>query len=114
MREHLLSWQWELYPPAHRDRRNLALHLATAPLFQLGVVGLLASPFVGGVWAIPSLAAMAAALGAQGRGHKLERQAPAPFLGPLDVLARFFAEQFVTFPRYVLSGGFARAWRESG
>ena len=113
MREHLLQWQWELYPPAHRDRRNLTIHLLTAPLFQLGVLGLVLSPLVGGVWAVPSLAAMVAALAAQGRGHKLERQAPAPFLGPLDVMARFFAEQWVTFPRFVLSGGFARAWREA-
>ncbi len=58
MREHLLRWQWELYPPAHRDRRNLTIHLLTAPLFQLGVLGLVVSPVVGGVWAIPSLAAM--------------------------------------------------------
>jgi hypothetical protein len=47
----------------------------------------------------------------QGRGHRLEKNAPVPFRGPLDVLARIFVEQWVTFPRFVLSGGFARAWR---
>ena len=26
---------------------------------------------------------------------------------------RFFVEQWITFPRYVLSGGFSRAWREA-
>jgi hypothetical protein len=36
---------------------------------------------------------------------------PVPFRGPLDVLVRIFAEQFVTFPRFVLTGGLARAWR---
>jgi len=58
-------------------------------------------------------AAMIAVMAAQGRGHKLETTAPSPFLGPADVLKRFFAEQWITFPRYVLSGGFARAWREA-
>ena len=27
------------------------------------------------------------------------------------LLARIFAEQWITFPRFVLGGGFARAWR---
>jgi hypothetical protein len=114
MRDHLLQWQWQLYPGAHRDRRNLAIHIVTAPLFIAGALGLFASPFIGFVWAIPSLALLVAALAAQGRGHKLEREPPAPFLGPGDVAARFFAEQFFTFPRYVLTGGFARAWRKEG
>ena len=26
---------------------------------------------------------------------------------------RILAEQWITFPRYVLSGGFARAWRSA-
>ena len=36
MRDHLVRWQWQLYPPGHRDRRNLAIHIATVPLFQAG------------------------------------------------------------------------------
>ena len=50
---------------------------------------------------------------AQGRTHRLERTAPSPFRGPGDVVARIFAEQWFTFPRFVASGGFARAWRAS-
>jgi hypothetical protein len=46
--------------------------------------------------------------------QRLEASAPSPFLGPRDFAVRLFVEQWVTFPRYVLSGGFARAWRESG
>lgn len=110
MRERLLQWQWQVYPPAHRDRRNLAIHLATAPLFQIGTLALLASPLIGAIWALPAVGAMATALVAQGRGHRLESEPPAPFLGPADLIARFFAEQFVTFPRFVLSGEFSRAW----
>jgi len=50
----------------------------------------------------------------QARSHRREAQAPAPFRGPLDLVARLFVEQWVTFPRYVFSGRFARAWRTSG
>ena len=109
----LLRWQWSLYPGAHRDRRNLALHAATAPLFLLGTCGLIASPFLGWRWAALGAAAIIVTIVAQGRGHKLETQAPSPFLGPLDVARRLFVEQWITFPRYVLSGGFAAAWREA-
>ena len=41
----------------------------------------------------------------------LEKNPPVPFAGPLDVVARIFGEQWLSFPRYVLSGGFAKAWR---
>jgi len=44
----------------------------------------------------------------QGRGHKLERVPPEPFTGPTNVLGRLFLEQWVTFPRFVLSGGWSR------
>jgi hypothetical protein len=47
----------------------------------------------------------------QAGGHRLEASAPAPFRGPLDVVVRIFAEQWVTFPRYVVTGGFFRAFR---
>jgi hypothetical protein len=50
----------------------------------------------------------------QGRGHRGELVHPVPFAGPVDVVSRIFAEQLITFPRFVLSGQFARAWRESG
>lgn len=114
MEERLTRWQWRLYPEGHRTRRNLALHVATVPLFQLGTFALVASPFVSS-WAAPvGAAAMLAALAAQGRGHKSEPTAPVPFRGPRDFVARFFTEQFVTFPRFVLSGGLARAWRDAG
>jgi hypothetical protein len=53
---------------------------------------------------------MVAAILLQGRGHAIEVTRPVPFEGPLDVVARLFAEQWVTFPRYVLSGGLGRAW----
>ena len=34
---------------------------------------------------------------------------PEPFAGPGQALARLFFEQWLTFPRFVLSGGWRRA-----
>jgi hypothetical protein len=107
----LLRWQWSLYPAGHRDRRNLLVHALTNPLFLAGTCALVSSPFTGLRGALAGLGALVVAVAAQGRGHKLEASAPVPFRGPADVAARLFVEQLVTFPRYVLSGGFAAAWR---
>jgi hypothetical protein len=53
------------------------------------------------------------AMALQGRGHRRESTPPAPFSGLPDVIFRIFAEQLITFPRFVLSGEFARAWRQA-
>jgi hypothetical protein len=108
----LVRWQWSLYPDGHRDRTNLLIHAFTVPLFLLGSVSLLLSPLLGWRMAFGAIG-MIVAVAAQGRGHRREGTAPVPFLGPLDVVRRLFVEQWVTFPRYVLSGQFARAWRAS-
>ncbi|NVB78857.1 MAG: terminase [Kofleriaceae bacterium] len=110
MRNNLLSWQWQGYSVAHRDRRNLLLHLFTAPIFAAGLAMSLAAPLFAGWLALPGIAAMLAVLVVQGRGHRDEASAPVPFTGPADFVTRFVAEQLVTFPRFVLSGGFRRAW----
>jgi len=108
----LLVWQWLNYPPTHRQRHNLLVHALTAPFFILGTCAVLFAPLVGATWlAASGLGAMLAAAALQGRTHRSEKVAPAPFRGPGDVLVRLFVEQWVTFPRYVLSGEFARAWR---
>lgn len=111
--EGLLSWQWNLYPDNHRDRRNLLLHALTVPLFQLGTVLLVTSPVTSPWMVLPGAVAAMSALALQGRGHRFESVSPVPFRGPFDVIARLFVEQWVTFPRFVLSGGFARAWRST-
>jgi len=109
--ESLLTWQYRLYPDAHRDRGNLIIHAVTQPLFVAGLAAAVASPLVG-LWPLAGgIAAMVLALALQGRGHRREQTPPAPFRGPGDVVARLVVEQLVTFPRYVLSGGLARAWR---
>ena len=112
MRDHLLTWQWSLYPDGHTDRRNLLIHIVTVPLFEAGFLTLLFAVF--NPWlALGGGAAMIAALVLQGRGHRLEPVRPVPFDGPLDFVTRFFAEQCLTFPRFVLSGAFAKAWRRA-
>ncbi len=111
MRANLIEWQWEQYPKAHRDRRNLLIHAATAPLFVAGVLLIVAAPWLG-LWALVGGAALLPlVMSMQGRGHRLESTAPVPFAGPFDVISRIFVEQLITFPRFVLSGEFVRAWR---
>ena len=111
MRERLLSWQWELYPQGHCDRTNLSIHAATVPLFQAGTLALVLGPLAA-LWLAPvGLGAMIAAVAAQGRGHRRESTAPVPFAGPGDAVSRLFVEQWITFPHFVGSGGFLRAWR---
>ncbi len=113
--KNLVAWQWSGYTRAHAARTNLVIHLVTAPMFVLGIVSAVALPWLGrpGLGALAFVIALGAFV-AQGIGHRREHNAPEPFRSPLDVLARILVEQFVTFPRFVLSGGFTRAWRDSG
>ena len=112
--EPLLAWQWNLYPAGHRDRTNLAIHIVTQLLFVAGLAAAIAALPVGRSWLLAAgPVAMVIAIVLQGRGHRREATAPVPFEGPLDVVARLFVEQLVTFPRFVLSGGWVRAWRAS-
>jgi hypothetical protein len=87
------------------------VHAVTAPVFQVGTIGVAMAPFVSGWLALVGLAAMGGTMMLQGRTHRLERSPPVPFRGPGDVVARFFAEQWITFPRYVATGAFGEAWR---
>jgi len=112
MRKSLLAWQRAIYPEAHRDRVNLAIHLLTVPIFVAGIAAVIAGVIAVDPWiAIGGLAAAVGAIAIQGRGHAREEAPPAPFDGGLDAIARIFAEQLITFPRFVIGGGFARAWR---
>jgi uncharacterized membrane protein YGL010W len=105
----LLAWQWRYYSRNHRDRANLLIHMLAVPVFIAGVLAfatqaLKAQWFGAAVSAVVAVAAFAV----QGIGHKRERVAPELFAGPGDFVARVFAEQFITFPRFVLMGQWAR------
>ena len=106
----LIAWQWALYPKGHVTRFNLLIHILTVPIFEIGTLTLLGSLAVAPVYALVGLAMMVGAMAAQGQGHAREPQPPVPFRGPLDVMARILAEQWIAFPRFVITGGFARAW----
>ncbi len=111
----LIAWQWQSYGESHHDRANLVVHLVTVPLFLCGTVALPLAAALGTAWLAPvGLGAMVAAVALQGRGHRRERTAPRPFRGPWDVARRIFVEQWITFPRFVLTGALARAWRSMG
>ena len=105
----ILAWQWRHYADNHRDRLNLWIHYVAVPMFVgatlAGVQLLLTGHY--GVAAL-ALGVMVFAFALQGLGHRREKVAPIPFDGAGDFFARVFAEQFITFPRFVLSRGFAR------
>ena len=111
----LLKWQWEGYPRYHQSRANLALHILVVPLFLAGnliVLGALFTQSWRGV--LLGVALTLISVLAQGRGHKREPVPPEPFTSAANAVGRIFLEQWVTFPRFVLSGGWAHNWRGSG
>jgi hypothetical protein len=112
MRQRLLAWQWSDYTAKHRDRGNLLLHAVAVPLFLVSTLVLVTAIVTrGGMTAVVALAGMAVSVLLQGRGHRREAERPTPFDGAGDFVTRFFVEQWVTFPRFVLSGGWLRNFR---
>lgn len=108
----LLEWQWRGYSRYHRSRANLLVHGVAVPLFLAGNVVLVAALLRGSIGgAAAALAAMLLSLAAQGRGHALEATPTEPFTGVANAVARILLEQWVTFPRFALSGGWWRALR---
>lgn len=110
----LLSWQWQGYPRYHRSRSNLLVHIVVVPVFLVGNVTLLAA-IAHGSWFAAGLGvgAMLLSVVLQGAGHRREAVPPEAFKGPLDAVSRLMCEQWVTFPRFVVSGGWRQAWRQA-
>ena len=106
----LLAWQWEGYARYHQSRANLWLHIVVVPLFLAGnvalVVGVARLDWIEGV---VGAACSFVSITLQGRGHRGEPVPPVPFSGPGNAVARIFLEQWITFPRFVLAGGWRRA-----
>lgn len=103
------------YAAFHRNRVNLVVHLVAVPGFVLGVL-LAAWWLLSGSWTLAAgaLALAGLSMAAQGWGHSLEADQPQSFASAGDGLRRIFTEQFVTFPVFLLSGGWLRAWHHSG
>src|SRR6266496_1617812 len=101
-------WQWDGYPKYHQSRPNLLIHIVAVPLFLVGTVSLLAAIAQLSLWLlVVAVGCIVAALALQGRGHRLEAVPPEPFSGPLNFVSRLLLEQWLTFPRFVFSGGVA-------
>src|SRR5262245_50048919 len=102
----LLVWQWRGYPAYHRHPANLLLHIVAVPLFMVASVltaVALVTPSLSLV--VAGIVGLVLSVAIQGRGHRLESVPPEPFSGAANFAARLFVEQWVTFPRFVLSGG---------
>ncbi len=103
------------YPRVHAARANLAVHLVAIPLYWAGLIWLVYGLVAGAwPWGLGGAAALATSVALQGWGHRREREASRPFTGPWNVLLRLTTEALIVFPRYVLTGGWARAWRGRG
>jgi hypothetical protein len=104
--EKFLQWQWSGYCAAHRNRTDLLIHIVAVPLFMAAT---LLTVYALVRFSLPALVGGAlcflVSLILQGHGHKLEAMPPEPFKGGLDFILRLFAEQWITFPRFVLTGG---------
>jgi hypothetical protein len=109
----LLRWQWEGYPRYHQSRGNLLIHIVAVPVFLLGTVALVAAVVQLSLLLLAvAIGCIVVAVALQGRGHRLEPVPPEPFSGPLNFVSRLFLEQWVTFPRFVISGGWGAALRK--
>jgi hypothetical protein len=110
----LLKWQWDGYPRYHQSRTNLRLHIVVVPVFLAGNVALLVGLVRAGLGvAALGLVAMLASVALQGVGHRTETNPPEPFTSRRNAVSRLFLEQWINFPRFVLSGKWLRALRES-
>jgi hypothetical protein len=108
----LLAWQWEGYAQYHQSRANLLMHMVLVPLFLAGNVALLVGAMrQDWIEAVAGAACTLVSIALQGRGHRGEPVPPVPFSSAGNALARIFLEQWITFPRFVLSGGWSRALR---
>ncbi|MGH8433275.1 MAG: Mpo1-like protein [Pseudomonas sp.] len=111
-RPNLLTWQWRRYAAAHRNPTNLIVHLIAVPLFILASAVLLSALFqLDVLQLVLGVIGLLAALALQAHGHRLEAKVQEPFSDTTDAVQRLLLEQFFTFPRFVLNGGWWRAWK---
>lgn len=99
------------YAQRHAHRVNLLIHLVAVPIFILAHVGLVISIAQLQLWlALVCIGLVLLSLRLQRQGHAFEKKAPAPFANGWNFAARLYTEQFYTFPRFFLSGGFWKNW----
>ena len=110
----VLDQQWNGYEERHRNKVNLIIHIVTVPLVwfaALQIFGGLVLMLIGvgglKMWVYAAIL-ITIALVAQHQGNAMEQtRRPAP-TDPKDFAIHAAAEQFVTFPRFVLTGAWLR------
>lgn len=101
----------DAYRQQHQHPTNLLLHLLAVPLFILSSLVLLTGVFqLSFVALVIGVLGLIASIALQRRGHRHEDAGTDETSDPPD-LKTLLVEQFVTFPRFVLSGEWWRAWR---
>ena len=110
----LIQWQWESYTDFHHSRLNLLMHIVLVPGFIFANLYLIYSLINGHyLFALLSLAGMGLSIALQGVGHKQEAQPSIPFTSPFNAVSRMLVEQWINFPRFVLTGGWWQALKTS-
>lgn len=109
----LIQWQWNDYQQFHRSKTNLLIHIIAVPSFLVSNVYLLIA-LTQQAWipALCSILVMVFSIAVQGRGHKMEETPSIPFSSLFNAIARLLLEQWINFPRFVLSGGWWRALQQ--
>ena len=108
--------QWSDYAERHRDKTHLMLKIVAVPLVWLAVIQafgallLLLLPGVSGFGALVWALVMVAIGGfLQVRGATMETVKSRPFAMNKDYALWFAADNFVNFPRFVLTGDWLKA-----
>lgn len=110
----LIQWQWDGYTEFHRSRLNLLMHIVLVPGFICANLYLIFSLINNNyLLALLSFGGMGLSIALQGVGHKQEPQPSIPFTSPLNAVSRLLVEQWINFPRFVLTGGWWRALHNS-
>jgi len=106
--------QWRDYSERRQNKINLLIHIVTVPLVWFAALQVLGGLVlmligVGGIkmWVYAAILT-AIALFAQSHGNGMEAKKAAPPSNPKDFAMHAVAEQFITFPRFVLSGQWLR------
>ena len=110
----LLQWQWNGYPKYHQSKANLLIHIITVPIFITCTAAMTVMLFkLNWLGALITAILAKIAFAVQGIGHKREPNTSVPFSNPANAALRMFFEQWLTFPRFVLSGGWLRAYKSA-
>ena len=107
-----IAMTWCEFQRVHQTRSSLLVHCLMVPVFAIGVIAGFYLTLNNGIavgW--PYFALALVSFAAQGISHKtLERNALPPMTGLLEIPRRFLIEQYLSWPRALLSGTIVRLW----